>query len=56
MKTWNYFKLFGILTYMLLFAAALSGRFRWKLKVHVLLAGTALVLATAHALMIILLG
>jgi len=56
MRLWDFVKPLGIVTYILLILAAISGKYRWKLKYHKILAIAAIILATFHALIVILSG
>lgn len=53
MEIYTLIKPLGIITYVLLIFAALSGILRWKLKNHKLLAILALLLASIHAVIVI---
>jgi len=54
MEFWKFIKPLGITTYILLFLTLLSGLFRFKLKYHKILAILTLVIASIHALIVIL--
>ncbi|MFC2061602.1 hypothetical protein ACFLUV_03740 [Elusimicrobiota bacterium] len=50
---WKYVKPLGIITYILLLLTVISGKLKWKLKHHRILAIAALIIATVHALIVI---
>ncbi len=54
MELWRFIKPFGIVTYVLILLTLISGLFRWKLKYHKTLAISTLILASIHALIVIL--
>lgn len=54
MELWRFVKPLGIITYVLILLTLIGGLFRWKLKYHKMLAISALILASIHALIVIL--
>ncbi|MBN2406477.1 MAG: hypothetical protein JXJ19_02160 [Elusimicrobia bacterium] len=54
MELWKLIEPLGIMTYSALLLTVISGIRRWKLKKHVMLALLTAVIATVHALIVML--
>ncbi|MBN1621267.1 MAG: hypothetical protein JW871_01600 [Endomicrobiales bacterium] len=54
MEFYSLIKPLGIITYTLLLITIISGKLQWNMKKHIILASITVILATIHAILVIL--